>query len=83
MVSFVAFVLFYLFLVSSLFGASGRLCFMIVAFPGYLHYFVFFCPFCLLFCCFVVDFPFFSDKKKTHKLQSNTPQIRNESQIYK
>ena len=35
--SYVEFVLYYLFLISPSFGASGGLCFLIVTFPGYLH----------------------------------------------
>ena len=35
--SYVPFVLSFLFLISSSLGASGRLCFVIVEFPGYLY----------------------------------------------
>ena len=46
-VSYLEFVLSSLFLISPCFGASGRLCFVIVAFPRYLHLY-FLCYFVLL-----------------------------------
>ena len=43
----VTFVLFCFFFISPFFNASGRLSFMTVAFPGYLHLYLICCP---IFC---------------------------------